>query len=346
MDIYASSFNFNQVVPSYRSVEAITASPAIPLRSGVTILAFSSYPNGFPVLDLDDKTAKKMVAKALPSISVEEKRLLFGRTKWEGRTVGAVVYPISEQDVRQVQNIMNDSRLSNYERNMKINDYMPIVMAKDTGRTRIFDIQRNKLLGIQEAEDLAKVGHVALVDANKQAEKITQIDGAASTQAVKEKEVLEKTTSNEGGHHHPLALLKRQLVQSAQTHFFENPPSTTMITQASFLPTLPPAFALNGLANLWKPSITSPTESLPKPTPVVEPLPVTVTVPKPVVQAPTNSVPVPITIPPISIITTSITNTPLLPTSRVLEEANKQGSVTSQPASTSIPIDFYAVPAF
>ena len=160
-------------------IPAIATIPHSLQRSGVTILAFSSYPNGFPVLDLDEKTAKKIAGKALPSVSIEQKRLLFGRTKWEGRTVGAVVYPISEQDIRQVQNIQNDSRLSDYERNMKINDYMPTVMSKDTGATRIFDIQRDKLLGIQEAEDLSKVGHVALADANKQAEKITNIEGAA-----------------------------------------------------------------------------------------------------------------------------------------------------------------------
>ncbi len=169
-------------------VTAVSTTPLHSPRNGVTVLAFSSYPNGFPVLDLDEKTAKKMVEKALPSVSVEQKRLLFGRTKWEGRTVGAVVYPISEQDIRQVQNILNDSRLSDYERNMKINDYMPTVMSKDTGGTRIFDIQRDKLLGIQEAEDLAKVGHVALADANKQAAKITSVEGATFTPyGVKEK---------------------------------------------------------------------------------------------------------------------------------------------------------------
>lgn len=142
--------------------------PALPAnRTGVTILAFSSYPNGFPVLDLDEKAAKKMAQKALPSVPIEERRLLFGRTKWQGRTVGAVVYPMSEQDVRHVQNILANTQLSDYERNTKVNNFMPTVMAKDAGQTRIFDLQRDKLLTPEEAQELSKVGHVVLNHANR-----------------------------------------------------------------------------------------------------------------------------------------------------------------------------------
>jgi hypothetical protein len=156
-------------------------------RAGVTILAFSSYPNGFPVLDLDEKAAKKMAQKALPSVTIEDRRLLFGRTKWQGRTVGAVVYPISEQDVRHVQNILENTQLSDYERNTKVNNFMPTVMAKDSGQTRIYDLQRDKLLTPEEAQELSKVGHVVLNHANRQAEQITSTAGAADTPAVHEK---------------------------------------------------------------------------------------------------------------------------------------------------------------
>ncbi len=163
--------------------------PALPAnRTGVTILAFSSYPNGFPVLDLDEKAAKKMAQKALPSVPIEERRLLFGRTKWQGRTVGAVVYPMSEQDVRHVQNILANTQLSDYERNTKVNNFMPTVMAKDAGQTRIFDLQRDKLLTPEEAQELAKVGHVVLNHANRQAEQITSTAGALDTPAAYEKE--------------------------------------------------------------------------------------------------------------------------------------------------------------
>ena len=216
-----------------QAIEAISRLPKNQPRSGVTILAFSSYPNGFPVLDLDEKIAKKMVEKALPSVSVEEKRLLFGRTKWQGRTVGAVVYPISEQDIRQVQNIMNDSRLSDYERNMKVNDYMPTVMAKDTGATRIFDIQRDKLLGIQEAEDLSKVGHVALTDAKKQAEKITAIEGAASTQAVKEKEGDVKTILGDEKHRKKWSDFRQQLLRATTQPTFSSKNNTSTVAYAA-----------------------------------------------------------------------------------------------------------------
>jgi len=324
-----------------QAIEAISLlpKPKNQPRSGVTILAFSSYPNGFPVLDLDDKTAKKMVEKALPSVSVEEKRLLFGRTKWQGRTVGAVVYPISEQDIRQVQNIMNDSRLSDYERNMKVNDYMPTVMAKDTGVTRIFDIQRNKLLGLQEAEDLSKVGHVALTDAKKQAEKITAIEGAASTQAVKEKEGDVKTILGDEKHRRQLSDFHRQLLRATTQPPFSSKNNTTTVAYA--VPTsnfntpfwVPPTIPLpammpigstapikEALSNIITPSIPLPNtkEIQSQQTPIQLPPPKPSSVGKPVANTQAN---------------------------QPEYEHNKLFStVTALP--TTVPIDFYAVPAF
>ncbi|MCS6266213.1 MAG: hypothetical protein H2174_01470 [Vampirovibrio sp.] len=330
-----------------QAIEAISLMPKNQPRSGVTILAFSSYPNGFPVLDLDDKTAMKMVEKALPSVSVEEKRLLFGRTKWQGRTVGAVVYPISEQDIRQVQNIMNDSRLSDYERNMKVNDYMPTVMAKDTGSTRIFDIQRNKLLGLQEAEDLSKVGHVALTDAKKQAEKMTAIEGAASTQAVKEKEGGVKTTVSDEKHRKQLSDFHQQLLRvTTQSSQYNKSPVTDT------LPLLPQPLK----PVLWN---NSSTFFLPLQSPV----------PPPVVVTPVNNnktSPIPPLLPQATEVaeqpkamnkelsvtipspTQSLPSTPVVkPTQPVQPTADKTTALPAvQQSSATIPIDFYSVPSF
>jgi hypothetical protein len=330
-----------------QAIEAISLLPKNQPRSGVTILAFSSYPNGFPVLDLDDKTAKKMVNKALPSVSVEEKRLLFGRTKWQGRTVGAVVYPISEQDIRQVQNIMNDSRLSDYERNMKVNDYMPTVMAKDTGATRIFDIQRDKLLGIQEAEDLSKVGHVALTDAKKQAEKITKIEGAASTQAVKEKEGTVKTTLSDDKHRKQLSDFHQHLLRvTAQPNQYTKSPVTDV------LPSLPPQLK----PILWN---NNSVFSLPLQLPVA----------LPVVVAPVNNY-APLPIPPLLPQATELVEQPkvmnkepmvtipfpaqLLPSTPVVKQSQPEQPTADkttiipavQQSSATVPINFYAVPSF
>lgn len=121
---------------------------------GDRYLIYSGYPNGFPVYDIDESTAELVLKRFNPSERIDPDRYVFGRTYWKNHMVGAIVYPIKEEDTRSLRAVLNDPQLTQDQKDDLINERVGDLMAKDHGDIYVYDLGQGQIvLNTNEADD-------------------------------------------------------------------------------------------------------------------------------------------------------------------------------------------------
>ena len=119
---------------------------------GSKILVYSSYPNGAPVLDLNEDQVETILHTAFPGLAISKNDYVYGRTHWHDKLVGTIVYPLLESDSRDVDSVLNDPNLKDYEKDLRVNNMLPKVMAHDLGGYAVYDLSRAEF--IQNEDDV------------------------------------------------------------------------------------------------------------------------------------------------------------------------------------------------
>lgn len=125
---------------------------ALQKRFGDKYLVYSTYPSGFPLYNIDESTAEKVLHSANPGVSIDRSRYLYGRTEVDGQTVGAIIYPLHQKDRESVMGVLSDPNYTEEQKDSKINEMMPNLMKKEKGPTRIYDLSQEQLVLNASAE--------------------------------------------------------------------------------------------------------------------------------------------------------------------------------------------------
>lgn len=128
-------------------------------RFGDKYLVYSSYPNGYPVLEMTEKTAEKVLKKVNPSLSIDRNQYVYGRTQWHSQTVGSLIFPLREDDSRTIDGILDNPGIDQTEKDVRINQLMPELFSKDTGETHVYDLSINEV--IQHPDKALLLGEAA-----------------------------------------------------------------------------------------------------------------------------------------------------------------------------------------
>lgn len=139
-------------------VSRLSASP-VPTAFGDKYLVYTTYPNGYPLLEMSEQQAEMVLHKAKPDTPINRDKYVYGRTRWHGREVGVVVFPLVEDDSRAIDGILQDPNIQEFEKDTKINDMMPGLIAKDTGAFHVYDLSLNQLVSNPEQRHLQGEAH-------------------------------------------------------------------------------------------------------------------------------------------------------------------------------------------
>jgi hypothetical protein len=107
---------------------------------------YSSYPNGLPVYNIDETTAEKVIHAVNPSLAINKRQYVYGRIIHENQMVGAVLYPIHEQDAIELEGMLRDPLMTQDQKDERINQNLPKLAAKDPGPFHIYDLSTKQLV--------------------------------------------------------------------------------------------------------------------------------------------------------------------------------------------------------
>jgi hypothetical protein len=113
---------------------------------GNKYLVFTNFPNGYPLLDMTEKEAEDVLHRTNPGVPITRDQYVYGRTRWNGREVGVVVFPLKEEDSQAIDSILSDPQLQPFTKDDKVNDLMPELIGHDQGKIFVYDRALNELV--------------------------------------------------------------------------------------------------------------------------------------------------------------------------------------------------------
>jgi hypothetical protein len=113
---------------------------------GNKYLVFTNFPNGYPLLDMTEQEAEGVLHRTNPGVPITRDQYVYGRTRWNGREVGVVVFPLQEEDSQAIDSILNDPQLQPFTKDDKVNDLMPDLIGHDQGKIFVYDRALNELV--------------------------------------------------------------------------------------------------------------------------------------------------------------------------------------------------------
>lgn len=153
--------------------------PPVPPAFGNKYLVFTSFPNGFPLLDITEKQAEDVLHRTNPGVPITRDQYVYGRTRWNGRDVGVVVYPLQEADSQAIDSILSDPQVPVFTKDDAINNLMPSIIGHDKGKVFVYDRSLDELVRDPETLINAHPFH-ALGDDRNDDEAVTPMKLAAA----------------------------------------------------------------------------------------------------------------------------------------------------------------------
>jgi len=118
---------------------------------GNKYLVFTNFPNGYPLQEMTETEAEDVLHRTNPGVPVTRDQYVYGRTRWNAREVGVVVYPLQEDDSQTIDSILNDPQLQTFSKDDKVNDLMPGIIEHDQGKIFVYDRSLSQLIRDPEA---------------------------------------------------------------------------------------------------------------------------------------------------------------------------------------------------
>jgi hypothetical protein len=97
-------------------------------------------------MDLSEEQAETILHDAFPGIAINKQDYVYGRTQWHNQPVGVIIYPLLREDQRSLESVFNASNLLPEQKDQRINDMLPSLMAHDPGGYAVYDLNSREFI--------------------------------------------------------------------------------------------------------------------------------------------------------------------------------------------------------
>jgi len=200
-------------------------------RQGSTILVYSSFPNGNPMSQLDQKQVDQIMSISLPGMIIDPTHLVYGRVQNEKKVdIGAIVYPITESQYRQVESAVQTNKNDSFKTEEEINKrLLPQFIQKDMKGGKnpplIFDMSRKRLLMPEEVKQLSNSSSATAINTRDRNSK--RDDDQGKSPASTTKKTVATTIKVPEAHSPEMAQKRQSHVKHAKTQTIHGNTSAT-----------------------------------------------------------------------------------------------------------------------